>query len=188
MASARKQISRRMRFEIFKRDSFTCQYCGGTPPSKILEVDHVVPVSKGGKDERHNLVTSCFECNRGKADIPLTQIPIPILDELNKAVEIREQTEAFERFLKKQRKANDKAVAEIGSHWLSQCSKTPDYAVLEKDRARSLRIFLAHFPAQKLMHFVDVAHSRKPTSWSQDGDTWKYFCGICWKEIKEAKS
>lgn len=61
-------ISKKIRFEVFKRDSFTCQYCGNSAPNIILEVDHIQPVSKGGSDDIMNLITSCFDCNRGKSD------------------------------------------------------------------------------------------------------------------------
>lgn len=63
----RKTLPKSVRFEVFKRDKFTCQYCGESAPNVILEVDHIVPVSKGGTDEIMNLVTSCRDCNRGKA-------------------------------------------------------------------------------------------------------------------------
>jgi hypothetical protein len=62
----RKSISKSMRFEIFKRDEFKCQYCGSFAPDVILEIDHILPVCEGGKNEMINLVTSCFDCNRGK--------------------------------------------------------------------------------------------------------------------------
>lgn len=65
----RKPIPKKLRFEIFKRDSFTCQYCGRMAPEVILEVDHILPVSKGGKNDIFNLVTSCCDCNRGKSNI-----------------------------------------------------------------------------------------------------------------------
>ena len=68
----RKPISKKMRFEIFKRDNFTCQYCGESAPKVILELDHIVPVCKGGKNELTNLVTSCMSCNRGKGGTPLS--------------------------------------------------------------------------------------------------------------------
>jgi len=61
-----KNITKKIRFEIFKRDSFTCQYCGKSAPDVVLEVDHVKPKSKGGGNEVTNLITSCFDCNRGK--------------------------------------------------------------------------------------------------------------------------
>ena len=55
-----------MRFEVFKRDSFKCQYCGRSSPDVILEVDHIKPVAEGGKNTLLNLITSCRDCNRGK--------------------------------------------------------------------------------------------------------------------------
>jgi 5-methylcytosine-specific restriction endonuclease McrA len=97
-------ISARQRFEILKRDNFTCRYCGrcrvseldehefqrlsrlaanqeamremllrqiGFKPDVVLEVDHVVPRSRGGTDDPDNLITSCQDCNRGKAGVPL---------------------------------------------------------------------------------------------------------------------
>lgn len=67
----RKPLSKKIRFEVFKRDSFTCQYCGCKAPDVILEVDHLNPVSKGGKNDMLNLITSCFDCNRGKKAVKL---------------------------------------------------------------------------------------------------------------------
>lgn len=67
----RKSLTKKTRFEVFKRDSFTCQYCGKKSPDVVLEVDHITPVSKGGKNEIMNLVTACFDCNRGKSNIKL---------------------------------------------------------------------------------------------------------------------
>ena len=62
----RKNLTKTIRFEVFKRDSFTCQYCGKVAPDVVLEVDHILPVVEGGTNELINLVTSCFDCNRGK--------------------------------------------------------------------------------------------------------------------------
>ena len=67
MTQQRKSISKKIRFEIFKRDSFTCQYCGESAPKVILEVDHIKPVINGGTNDILNLITSCFDCNRGKS-------------------------------------------------------------------------------------------------------------------------
>ncbi len=61
-----KALPLRKRFFIFKRDNFTCQICGRS--GVRLEVDHIVPSSKGGSDSLDNLQTLCFECNRGKRD------------------------------------------------------------------------------------------------------------------------
>lgn len=62
----RKPISKKTRFEVFKRDRFTCQYCGRMSPDVILEVDHIKPVAEGGTNKMINLITSCRDCNRGK--------------------------------------------------------------------------------------------------------------------------
>ena len=59
-------MKKTLRFEIFKRDNFTCVYCGKKPPEVILEVDHIIPRKEGGDDDPSNLATSCFSCNRGK--------------------------------------------------------------------------------------------------------------------------
>jgi len=70
-------ISKRMRFEIFRRDHFTCFYCGRRSPSVILEVDHRIPRCAGGSDDPDNLVTACWDCNRGKGPIdPDTDDPL----------------------------------------------------------------------------------------------------------------
>jgi hypothetical protein len=53
-----------LRNKIFKRDYYTCQYCGDKGGK--LEVDHIIPISKGGNNDLSNLNTSCRKCNRSK--------------------------------------------------------------------------------------------------------------------------
>lgn len=62
----RKPIGKKLRFEIFKRDAFTCQYCGKSAPDIILHIDHINPIVGGGDNDLLNLVTSCVDCNLGK--------------------------------------------------------------------------------------------------------------------------
>lgn len=59
-----------IRFDVLKRDNFCCKICGASAAEDgvKLEVDHIVPVSKGGKTEMENLQTLCIRCNRGKRD------------------------------------------------------------------------------------------------------------------------
>ena len=65
----RQSLSPRLRFKIFKRDNYRCQICGrSAQDGVVLEVDHKVPVSKGGSHTPENLWTLCFTCNRGKRD------------------------------------------------------------------------------------------------------------------------
>lgn len=53
------------RQNVFKRDAFSCQYCGAV---KDLTLDHVTPRSKGGRSSWNNLVTACKRCNTKKGD------------------------------------------------------------------------------------------------------------------------
>jgi len=67
-----RSIRPKVRFEVFKRDKFTCQYCGRSAPDVILELEHITPVSAGGDSDIMNLITSCKECNAGKGMRALT--------------------------------------------------------------------------------------------------------------------
>lgn len=64
----RDPLPPKKRFDILKRDNFTCQYCGKKQPEVELEIDHIFPYSRGGSDDESNLITSCKDCNRGKGN------------------------------------------------------------------------------------------------------------------------
>lgn len=66
----RKILTPSLRYDILKRDNFKCVICGRTPKKDgvTLHVDHIIPVSKGGKTEPENLRTLCSICNLGKSD------------------------------------------------------------------------------------------------------------------------
>ena len=98
----RKNLSKSVRFEVFKRDSFKCQYCGKSAPDVVLEVDHIIPVSKGGDNDISNLITACFDCNRGKRDKKLTDKQSVKLqkEELDKLNARREQIEMIAEWRK----------------------------------------------------------------------------------------
>lgn len=61
----RQPIPQWMREEILKRDDYRCRYCGKR--AQTLDIDHVIPVSQGGKTVFSNLVTACSACNKEKA-------------------------------------------------------------------------------------------------------------------------
>jgi len=62
-------VSKRLRYEILRRDNHPCRYCGAMAPDVPLTVDHVTPTALGGTDEPSNLVTACQDCNAGKASV-----------------------------------------------------------------------------------------------------------------------
>ena len=60
-----------LREKIKNRDNYTCQHCGLSireEPNLLLEIDHVIPLSKGGITEESNLQTLCWKCNRHKGN------------------------------------------------------------------------------------------------------------------------
>ncbi len=61
----KRKVAKKLRWSIYKKDDFTCQKCG---IQEDLEVDHIIPLSKGGKDELINLQTLCKPCNVRKKD------------------------------------------------------------------------------------------------------------------------
>jgi cytochrome c553 len=82
-----------LRFEVFKRDSFTCQYCGGKAPEVVLHCDHIKPVVASGRNDILNLVTSCAACNAGKGRRSLSDNAVLTkqIDQLQELQERREQ-------------------------------------------------------------------------------------------------
>lgn len=65
----RRKVSPRVRFEVFQEDEYRCRICGVSADSgAVLHIDHIIPVSRGGTNEKDNLQTLCAECNFGKRD------------------------------------------------------------------------------------------------------------------------
>ena len=65
----RALLTESLRYDILRRDGFRCQICGATAKDGVkLHVDHIIPVSKGGKTEPQNLRTLCDRCNLGKSN------------------------------------------------------------------------------------------------------------------------
>ena len=62
----RGRVSNKMRFYILERDHYRCRCCGRSQNEVDLEIDHIVPIAKGGKSTSDNLQTLCTECNRRK--------------------------------------------------------------------------------------------------------------------------
>ncbi len=112
-------ISLKLRFEVFKRDNFTCQYCGRKTPEVILEIEHIIPLAKGGTDEFDNLTTSCFECNRGKGVYLLDTIlkDRDIHDETVLLAEREFQLAEYNYLKNKIRERENKEIEELTNHF-----------------------------------------------------------------------
>lgn len=181
----RKAISTRTRFEIFKRDSFQCQYCGRTPPTVVLNIDHVHPVAEGGDNEPENLITACEECNSGKSDKLLSQVTPTLQAQMAEQRKRKKQLDQYNDWLMETRNSRVADIEEIGLYWFNQYKSEKNRFVFGTARVPSIKNFIARLPKAKILDAIDIAMSRLPVS--TDGDdysTFKYFCGVCWGMIK----
>lgn len=172
----RKPISKRTRFEVFKRDSFTCQYCAAKPPLVPLEVDHIIPVSKGGLNQIDNLITACFDCNRGKSDKELTSIPESLIDKNERMKLARAQYLSYSKLLKKQRELIEKDI-DIVEDVFIRYNEHHSF----NDRFRiSVKQFIEKLGVDRTIVAMEKACQKvyKPEG------ALNYFCGICWNTIK----
>lgn len=64
----RSRITNAIRYKVLNRDGFKCKACGSKAGDTQLVVDHIIPISKGGKSNFDNLQALCFTCNSGKSD------------------------------------------------------------------------------------------------------------------------
>lgn len=171
----RKALSKKRRFEIFKRDLFVCQYCGQKPPAVVLEVDHIVAVAEGGSDEDHNLITACFDCNRGKGANPLAAIQMDVGQRAEIAKERAEQVLAYEDLLKQERQNRHDAVEEVVEVYQSAFE---GWTLTDAAR-RSVDDFLRKLSRSEVLDAMEMAVARKGRDVA-----FRYFCGICWRKIK----
>ena len=181
-------LSKRTRFEVFKRDRFACQYCGRTPPDVVLHADHIAPVAGGGSDDPLNLLTACSDCNLGKAAIPLDRIHRPLAEQIAEETERQDQVAAFNVFLLERRKAELAQIEDLGRYWfnkLAQKKRQRDRWVFGPARIPSIRNFLKRLPPARILEAMDIAESRMyAESNEKDWRRWKYFCGVCWRMIR----
>jgi len=180
--------SKRMRFEVFKRDGFRCQYCGRTPPDVVLEVDHIIPKATGGQDTIHNYITACVDCNRGKGSTKLDSVPVGVQDNLTQLRDKRRQLKAYNKFLQDLQEETENAIEQVDAVFHRYF---PNYELSASFRNNTLKRFLSYLPSTKIKEAIENACSQ----FSNMGtDEWitnraiKYFCGICWNWIRNPET
>lgn len=174
----RKPISKRTRFEIFKRDGFKCQYCGKSAPDVVLEIDHVIPVAHGGTNDVENLVTACRECNNGKGARELTEEALANIQkvQIDDIAERREQAEMMTEW----RKALQEVVAgqldAINSYLVSVTGDG-----LSENGKRNIRMLIRRFGFQEVYNSTEIAFEKY---YHDNAKSWEYafnkIGGICY--------
>lgn len=149
---ARKPLSKKIRFEVFKRDKFTCQYCGRMSPDVILEVDHIEPVAEGGDNEITNLITSCRDCNRGKGKTRISDSKAISFQQeaLKDLAEKKEQLEMIAEWKKELLDYDNMAVNMLTEYFeqLTGCD-------VNDNGRKEIGIWLKRFSADKIMDAME---------------------------------
>jgi len=179
MARKRKAISTRRRFEIFKRDGFTCQYCGAHPPAVILHCDHIIPVADGGSNDDTNLTTACEKCNLGKSDVSLSVIPHSLADRAAELVEREAQLRGYAEVARSQKERRENDAWEVANVFCDHffCDG------IRKDWFQSILSFVDRLGVIAVVDSMEKATAAQ--RWSKD-KCFRYFCGICWNRVREA--
>lgn len=179
-------ISKRLRFEVLKRDGHRCHYCGVTAAEAKIVVDAVVPEALGGSHkDPANLVAACDPCNNGKTssspDAPL----------------VAAVAEDAARWARAMTVATEKMRAELAGHieihekfdrqwsdWTYGTAKLP--IPRPDDWRQSVDTFLAAgLPMDVLQWCVQQAMTRKQV---KAAGTWRYMCGIAWSKVTELQA
>lgn len=179
----RKALTKTLRFEVFKRDSFACQYCGQKSPDVLLEVDHIEPVSKGGTNDLLNLVTSCKTCNAGKSDRRLSDSSVVEKQrrQLEELQERKEQIEMMFQWQKSLLDLDDSVTDQLASYW---SEVVPGYSLNENGK-KTLKKLRKTFEISEIMAAMKIAaesyltfHEAAPEQASVEL-AWKKIGGIC---------
>lgn len=154
----RKVIGKKTRFEVFKRDSFKCVYCGCSAPEVVLQIDHITPVAKGGTDDLFNLASSCFDCNSGKSDRRLDdrtaiQKQKAQLDQLQERQEQLQMLVAWQKGLTTIREDAVSQLADI----LRERMIMPESIQLSESGRKLLRRWFKEFGFEEMCESIDIA-------------------------------
>lgn len=175
-------VSKRLRYEILRRDSHTCRYCGASAPDAPLRVDHVTPVALGGTDEPSSLVTSCEPCNSGKSSVPPDAALVAGVstDAMRWSVAWKRAADEL-RLGSAERAANTAEVIDAFTRSIKgRYGAAP--AVPQDAEASVVRWLELGLPKEKITELIAYAVGR--TAVAPD-NKWRYFSGCCWNALKE---
>jgi hypothetical protein len=175
----RKPLSRTTRFEVFKRDDFTCQYCGRHPPEVLLEVDHVIAVAEGGDDSEGNLITACADCNRGKGARSLKAVPMSFAARTVDIEEREQQLAAYSEALRVRAERIEREAWGIARVLFADSIIT--VGTIQIAHLVAIKRFLGRLPAIEVAEAAEIAWH---AAIQHEHPRFLYFCKICWTKIK----
>lgn len=175
-------VSRRLRYEILRRDNHTCRYCGAAAPAVPLCVDHVTPVALGGTDIPDNLVTACEPCNSGKSsgnpDATLVANVQQHHLRWGHALELAAQVQAGKR---DEQETACRAFAHAWDSWASVWQPGVKVAPLPGNWKQTVEALRAGgLPDWMWPDIVEAAMTTPGVN-----DHFRYCCGIAWRRVRE---
>jgi hypothetical protein len=173
-------MKKTLRFKVFERDEFTCQYCGKKPPKVVLEVDHIYPKSKGGTDDILNLITACLDCNRGKRDTIIRNVKTKkeVQQAMDEAKEIELQLKKYYRYQRKKEEAKNEIIEELLFTWSELWNFT---CTLNKSGRRTIINFIDFLTINEIKESMEIARERI----DDEEQCFRYFCGIVHNKKRE---
>lgn len=179
----RKTLSKKIRFEVFKRDKFTCQYCGRMAPDVVLEVDHIKPVAEGGNDGILNLITSCRDCNRGKGKVRLSDNQ-EVKKQQEQLKDLADKREQMEMLIEWRNGLADFETSQAEK--LSEYIETVSGYGCSEHGIRSLKKLLRQFSFHEIVNGIDISFSRY---YEDDEGSWALafnkIGGVCYNRRKQ---
>lgn len=156
----RKPIGKKVRFEVFKRDKFTCQYCGRIAPDVILEVDHIKPVAEGGTNRMINLVTSCRDCNRGKGKTRLSD-DTEIKKQQAELLDLATKREQLKMMMEWRLELADLEAEEVKAieKYIEKKTLGKRFDLTESGSAEAMSL-LKQFTLSEILDGIDIAYSQ----------------------------
>jgi len=184
MSNGTRSISRRLRYEILKRDGHRCRYCGAAAPDVQLTIDHVVPVALGGDDSSSNLATACRDCNSGKSSTNPNDEQVAEVDALAELFRdaFRRASYADREISEQEFDAVDEMVCDFAEYWNEMARETNKRHPLPPEtRGSIIRLHRAGLDESDLFRAAyEMFHMSPKTV-----DGFRYFCGICWNIIRK---
>ena len=174
MKTKRKEISKKIRFEVFKRDHFACKYCGREAPSVILEIDHIKPIVEGGDNSLFNLVTACKDCNSGKGGVTLEnkQEILKQKQELNKLQEERDQLAMLQEWRENLKQNN----TDILNYFSQQIKDACHHHFELNDMGLSnLNKYIKKYENKELLDAIFVSFEKYYKDWKDDNEKKELF-------------
>jgi len=172
-------VSKRLRYEVLRRDNHQCRYCGGAAPEVPLTVDHVIPVALGASNEPSNLVTACGPCNSGKSasspDAPIVADVAADALRWSKAMEQAAEQLDADHELRERRREQFK---QLWDTWTIGDQPVPLPAGWEDSIDRFIS---AGLPLHQVTEAVRISMTRHVPA----DAVFNYFCGVCWNKVTE---